>query len=59
LKAARVLLAVLQGEKKGGGKEKQTRCLMDPPKPATPYLQTEIVTHSLMMAESYKRKVGK
>jgi len=32
---------------------------MDPPKPAAPYLQTEVIMHNLMMVESYKRKVGK
>jgi hypothetical protein len=58
-KAANVLLAVLQAKKKGGGKKKQAGSLMNPPKPAAPYLQTEVIMHNLMMVESYKRKVGK
>ncbi len=43
----------------GGGKKKQAGSLMDPPKSAAPYLQTEVIMHNLMMVESYKRKVGK
>jgi len=35
------------------------RLQMNPPKPAAPYLQTEVIMHNLMMVESYKRKVGK
>ncbi len=54
-----MLLAVLLDKKKGGGKAEKAGCLMDSPKPATPYLQTEVITHNLIMAESYKRKVGK
>ncbi|KAA6424741.1 MAG: hypothetical protein FRX49_05408 [Trebouxia sp. A1-2] len=48
-----------EAKKKGGGKKKQAGSLMDPPKPAAPYLQTEVIMHNLMMVESYKRKVGK
>lgn len=49
----------LQAKKKGGGKKKQAGSLMDPPKPAAPYLQTEVIMHNLLMVESYKRKVGR
>ncbi|KAL3134759.1 hypothetical protein ABBQ32_007752 [Trebouxia sp. C0010 RCD-2024] len=49
-----------QAKKKGGGsKKKQAGSLMDPPKPANPYLETSVIMHNLLMVESYKRKVGK
>ena len=49
----------LQAKKKGGGKKKQAGSLMDPPKPASPYLEASVIMHNLLMVESYKRKVGK
>lgn len=49
----------MQAKKKGGGKKKQAGSLMDPPKAAAPYLQTEVIMHNLLMVESYKRKVGR
>lgn len=49
----------LQAKKKGGGKKKQAGSLMDPPKPANPYLEASVIMHNLLMVESYKRKVGK
>ena len=51
--------AEVQAKKKGGGKKKQAGSLMDPPKPANPYLEASVIMHNLLMVESYKRKVGK
>ena len=49
----------LQAKKKSGSKKKGPGSLMDPPKPAHPYLETDVIMQNLLMVESYKRKVGR
>lgn len=58
-RATTCALGCLQAKKKGGGKKKQAGSLMDPLKPANPYLEASVIMHNLLMVESYKRKVGK
>ena len=50
----------LQAKKKGGGGQKKgPGSLMDIPKPAAPYLDTDVVMQNLLMVESFSRFVGR
>ncbi|KAL4431366.1 hypothetical protein ABPG75_006622 [Micractinium tetrahymenae] len=53
------VVAAKKGGKKGSGQKKGPGSLMDPPKPAEPWLQTSVIMQNLLMIESHSRKTGR
>ncbi|KAL4422185.1 hypothetical protein ABPG77_006426 [Micractinium sp. CCAP 211/92] len=53
------VVAAKKGGKKGGGQKKGPGSLMNPPKPAEPWLQTSVIMQNLLMIESHSRKTGR
>ncbi|EFN51034.1 hypothetical protein CHLNCDRAFT_141518 [Chlorella variabilis] len=53
--------AAKKGGKKGGGGggKKGAGSLMNPPKPAEPYLQNPVIMQNLLLVESHFRKTGR
>ncbi|PRW20317.1 MEKHLA domain-containing isoform B [Chlorella sorokiniana] len=47
------------GGKKGSGQKKGPGSLMNPPKPAEPWLQTQVIMDNLLLIESHFRKTGR